>query len=112
MVSHARVPGLTGGLPATQSARAYQALRQQAGDRVVIMTDSLAMAAVTSSMRQSQTEAAIRALRSGADLALVQGASPKSMITNIAKAISSGKINRAKAVASTKRVLAWQLRFK
>lgn len=112
MVSHARVPGLTGALPATQSSKAYRALRQQAGNRVVIMTDSLAMAAVTKSMRQNQTQAAVRALRNGADLALIQGSNPRSMINKIAKAIASGKIKRSQAVASAKRVMAWQLRFK
>lgn len=112
MMSHARVPGLTGGLPASQSPKAYRELRRQAGNNVVIMTDALAMAAVTKSMRQGQTQAAIRAIRSGADLALIQGANPKTVINSIAKAISSGKIKRSQAVASAKRVLAWQLRFK
>ena len=112
MVSHARIPGLTGKLPATQSTKAYSALRQQSGNNVVIMTDSLAMAVVTKSMRQSQIQAAIRALRSGADLALIQGSSPKTAISKIAQAIASGKINRSAAVASAKRVLAWQLKFR
>ncbi|NQU37895.1 MAG: hypothetical protein HQ526_09925 [Actinobacteria bacterium] len=110
MVSHARVPGLTGRLPASQSKAAMKALRADAGDAVVIMTDSLAMAAVTKSMGQSQQEAAVRAIAAGSDLALIQG-DTKKMVRALQKAIKRGKISRDAAVASARRIVAAQSRF-
>lgn len=112
MVGHPSVPGLTGGVPASQSRPAFIALRQQAGPNAVIMTDALAMAAVTSSMRQSQGQAAVRAIASGADLALVQGINPFTIVSKLAAAIRTGQIPRARAVASARRVLAAQERWR
>ncbi len=110
MVSHASVPGLTAGLPASLSKPAMTKLRADAGPDVVIMTDSLAMAAVTKSMGQSQQRAAVRAIAAGSDIALVQG-NPKRMIRAIKKAIKKGTISREVAVASAKRIVAIQSRF-
>lgn len=110
MVSHASVPGLTGGLPASQSKAAMTALRSDAGDAVVIMADSLAMAAVTKSMGQSQPKAAVRAIAAGSDIALIQG-NTKTMVRAIKKAIKSGEISRDAAVASARRIVAVQSRF-
>ena len=112
MVGHARVPGLTGSLPSSQSPKAYRAVRQQAGDQIVVMTDSLAMAAVTKSLKQDQAEAAIRALKAGADLALIQDISPTYVINQIATAIRTGEINKTQAIASARRVLALQTHYR
>ena len=107
MISHAKVPGLSRGLPATQSAAALREARAQAGDRTLIVTDSLMMAAVTSAMRQSQSRAAVRALAAGADLALIQGNSSAARKA-IADAIANGTIPRAQAIASARRVITAQ----
>lgn len=105
MVSHARVPGLSGGLPATQSAAALDRLRGSIDDTTLIVTDSLAMAAVTGAMRQKQATAAVRAIAAGADLALIQG-DTLAVRKALAKAIRDGRIPRAQAEASVARVLA------
>lgn len=110
MVSHASVPGLTGGIAASQSRAAMTALRRDAGNDVVIMTDSLAMAAVTSAMGQSQARAAVRAIAAGSDLALVQG-NTKGTVKALSRAIKSGEISRDAAVASVERIIDVQTRF-
>ena len=107
MISHAKVPGLSAGLPATQSKSAFAAARSQAGDRTLIVTDSLMMAAVTKAMSQTQARAAVRALASGADLALVQG-NWAAIRGAIADAIANGTIPRAQAIASARRVITAQ----
>lgn len=112
MVGHPRVPGLTGGLPASQSPAAFRALRQQAGPGTVIMTDSLAMAAVTSSLGQGQLRAAVRAIAAGSDIALVQEVDPLAVVAHLAAAIRTGQINRGKAVASARRILVAQQRWR
>lgn len=107
MISHAKVPGLSAGLPATQSKAALTAARSQAGDKTLIVTDSLMMAAVTKAMRQTQSRAAVRAIAAGADVALIQG-NWSSARRSVAAAISAGTIPRAQAVESARRVLAAQ----
>lgn len=107
MISHAKVPGLSAGRPATQSKAALKAARSQAGDQTLIITDSLMMAAVTKAMRQSQSRAAVRAIAAGADLALIQG-NWLSARNAIASAIATGGIPRAQAVASARRIIAAQ----
>jgi beta-N-acetylhexosaminidase len=108
MVSHASIPGLTGGVPGSQSRPALQALRGQAGDRTLIITDSLAMAAVTTVMEQSQSQAAVRALVNGADLALIQSGSPLKIRNAIIRAMENGRLPREQAVASARRILSAQ----
>ena len=108
MVSHATVPGLRKGLPASQSKPALAELRRQAGDRTLIITDSLMMAAVTMVMEQTQSQAAVRALANGADLALIQTGKPSTVRNAVARAIDSGRFPREQAIASVRRVLAAQ----
>src|SRR5581483_586671 len=47
MVSHAIVPGLTGGLPASLSPATYQLLRDGLGFQGVAVTDALAAGAIS-----------------------------------------------------------------
>ena len=108
MVSHAVIPGLTGGIPGTQSRAALSVLRSQAGDKTLIITDSLAMAAVTTVMEQSQSQAAVRALINGADLALVQSGNPLKIRNAISRAIETGRLPREQAIASARRILVAQ----
>lgn len=110
MVGHLVVPGLTRGLPASLSRRAMVRLRAQAGPDALIMTDSLSMGAVTSALGQSATRAAVRSLVAGADVALVQSA-PLRVVAVVRRAISSGRLPRAQAVAAARRVVAAQVRY-
>ncbi|MDR0519584.1 MAG: hypothetical protein LBG82_05995 [Clostridiales Family XIII bacterium] len=107
MVGHVRVPGLTEkAWPTTLSKNAYRYLREKAGADTVIVTDSLSMAASSTAVGLSTKKAAVRALASGADIALVvSDDSADSMIGYVAKAIKSGKIPRQQAEESAKRIL-------
>ncbi len=107
MVGHLSVPGLTKtGLAASMSPVALATLRSETGPDVVIMTDSVTMPAVTSAMRQSVKAAAVRALRAGSDIAMVNGVDPMLIAAAIAEALRNGSLPRAQIVASVNRVLA------
>jgi beta-glucosidase-like glycosyl hydrolase len=108
MVGHLVVPGLTETkkTPASLSWHALHYLRQRAGGSTLIVTDSLAMGAIRTSLGLTQAQAAVRALRDGADMALVQTGSPAGVVRAIADAIRSGNYPKSRAVASVKRVLA------
>ena len=109
MVGHLIVPGLTApGLPASMSRNAMRYLRKAAVRDTLIMTDSLAMDAVTKAMHQSSARAAVRALVAGADIALVNTSDPLAIAGAITLAINSGKLHRAQAIRSARRVLSAQ----
>ena len=72
------------------------------GDRTLIITDSLMMAAVTMVMEQTQGQAAVRALANGADLALIQTGKPSTVRNAVARAIDSGRFPREQAIASVR----------
>jgi beta-N-acetylhexosaminidase len=108
MVGHLVVPGLTETrhTPASLSRRALHRLRDRAGPDVLIVTDSLSMGAVTTGLGLSQPEAAVRALRRGADLALVQDIGMAAVVRHIVAALRDGSYPRARAERSVRRVLA------
>jgi beta-N-acetylhexosaminidase len=107
MVGHLMSKGLTEpGLPASESPHALGYLRAKAGPDVVILTDALNMAAAASSLGLTPARAAVRALRAGADWALVCGRHPIRAIDTVRDAIASGKLPRAQAVASARRIVA------
>lgn len=111
MVGHLIVPGLTTSkVPASLSKPALRALRTAAGPDTLIMTDSLSMGAVTSAMHQSATQAAVRSLVAGADIALVTS-DPMGIARAIRIAIENGTLPRAQAIASARRVLLAQARW-
>ena len=70
MVGHPMVPGLTGSVPASLSPAAYQFLRTQVGFGGVAMTDDLDAGAI-SAAGYTQPAAAVRAIESGADMAMI-----------------------------------------
>ena len=77
MVGHLLSRGLTvDGVPTSLSRRALHYLRRSAGPDTVLLTDSLAMAAASSSLGISPVRAAVRALRAGADWAMACDAQP------------------------------------
>lgn len=111
MVGHLTSRGLTEpGVPASESARALRYLRAKAGDDTVIMTDSLLMAAASSSLGITPARAAVRSLRAGADWALVCDGHPLRAVDTVRDAITSGRLPRARAVASARRIVALKTR--
>ncbi len=113
MVGHLIVPGLTEpNVPVSQSPQALSILRQKLGNDKLIITDSLSMGAVTSAMHQSVSKAAVRALKSGADLALAVSVPAPTLIKAITKAIQSGKLSREQAIEKVRRVVKAQDRWK
>jgi beta-N-acetylhexosaminidase len=108
MVGHLVVPGLTESahVPASLSRRALHTLRDRAGPDVLIVTDSLSMGAIRTDLGLSQPAAAVRALRKGADLALVQDIGFASVVRAVRAALAHGSYPRARAIRSVKRILA------
>jgi beta-glucosidase-like glycosyl hydrolase len=107
MVGHLIVPGLTASnVPASLSWNALHYLRKQAGPQTLIVTDSLSMGAIRTSLGLTQAQAAVRALRDGADMALVQTGNPAGVVHAVADAIRSGDYPRKRAIASARRVVA------
>jgi beta-N-acetylhexosaminidase len=105
MVGHLKVPGLTEpDTPASISPNALKYLRGKLGTSRLILTDSLSMGAITS-LGISPGTAAVRALKYGADLALVDD-DPMGVVAKVKAALDSGSYPRASAVASVRRVLA------
>ena len=107
MVGHLQVPGLTEpGTPATLSPRAYRYLRERAGPTRLLVTDSLNMGAIRLGMRLTPAQAAVRALRAGADMVLVDPGGPGPVVDAVQRAITGGSYPRTAAVAAVRRVLA------
>jgi beta-N-acetylhexosaminidase len=107
MVGHLNVPGLTeAGTPATLSPRAYRYLRERAGPNRLLVTDSLNMGAIRLGAHLTPAQAAVRALRAGADMVLVDPGGPTPVVDAIQHAITAGSYPRAQALAAVRRVLA------
>jgi beta-N-acetylhexosaminidase len=106
MVGHLRSKGLTGDeTPASLSRQAMTYLRGRAGEKTLIITDSLSMAATTKAVGLKLPAAAVRALRAGADQALFATGDPGPVIDAVTAAIKSGRLPRAQAEAKVLRVL-------
>jgi beta-N-acetylhexosaminidase len=111
MVGHLLSKGLTtGGIPASESPRALHYLRRQAGPDVVVMTDSLSMAAASSSIGRTPAQATVAALEAGADWAMACDSAPLRAVTAVRRALDSGALPRAQADRSARRVLALKAR--
>jgi beta-N-acetylhexosaminidase len=107
MVGHLLSRGLTtGGVPTSLSRHALHYLRRSAGPDVVVLTDSLAMAAVTTSLGITSAQAAVRALRAGADWAMACDARPLRAVAAVRRALDAGTLSRPQAEASARRILA------
>ena len=114
MVGHLLSAGLTrDGVPTSLSPHALRYLRGTASPRTVVMTDSLAMGAVTTSLGISTAQATVRALRAGADWAMPCDASPMRAAAAVRAALDDGRLPRRQAVRSARRILdlkaAWGL---
>jgi beta-N-acetylhexosaminidase len=107
MVGHLTVPGLTeGSTPASLSPAAMRYLRSHGGANALVVTDSLTMGAIQKGLGLSTAEAAVRALRAGADLALTDNGDPAATISRIERAIATGEYARSRAITSVRRILA------
>jgi beta-N-acetylhexosaminidase len=112
MVGHLLSRGLTvDGVPASLSRRALHYLRRSAGPDTVLLTDSLAMAAASSSLGISPVRATVRALRAGADWAMTCDAHPLRAAAAVRRALAAGTIPRDRADASARRILALKARW-
>jgi beta-N-acetylhexosaminidase len=106
MVGHLQSRGLTeAGTTASHSPGALRYLRSRVGDGTVIITDSLSMGATTSALGIKAPASAVRALKAGADLALVCSGSPPKLIAAVTAAIRSGELPREQAEESVLRIL-------
>jgi beta-N-acetylhexosaminidase len=111
MVGHLLSKGLTtGGIPASESSGALRYLRRQAGPDVVVMTDSLSMAAASSSIGRTPAQATVAALEAGADWAMACDSAPLRAVTAVRNALDSGALPRAQADRSARRILALKAR--
>ena len=112
MVGHLLSRGLTvDGVPTSLSRRALHYLRRSAGPDTVLLTDSLAMAAASSSLGISPVRATVRALRAGADWAMACDAHPLRAAAAVRRALADGTIPRDQADASARRILALKARW-
>lgn len=107
MVTHANIPDVTNGDPATVSPAAMKILRDDQKFTGVIFTDSLDMGAITS--RYTQAEAAERAIAAGADVVEVQGnANVESTFLRLVDAVKSGRITEERLDQSVARIFAFK----
>ncbi len=109
MVGNVSIPGLTGSLPATLSARAITGLlRHQLGFRGLILTDSLSALSVQD-VGYSVPQAAARAIEAGADMVLFNSPDPEvtanEVIASITTAVISGRLSAARLDDAVQHVL-------
>jgi beta-N-acetylhexosaminidase len=104
MTAHIALPEITGNdLPASLAPEInVELVRKELKFDGIITTDSLGMGAIIKNY--PGTEGALRAIKSGADVALLPP-DPKAAIDAIEKAVFSGEIPRAQIDASVRRIL-------
>ena len=105
MISHATVPELTEGLPASLSSAAVTGvLRGEKGYTGLVVTDSLGMTAVT--MHVPEPQAAVMSIGAGSDIALLSGiAVVEESYNAMVAAITDGRLPAAQIDQSVGRVL-------
>lgn len=104
MTAHVAYPGLDIHGPASLSRKTYRLMRRDVGFNGVAITDALGMGAVSS--RYSTPEAAEKAIRAGADIALTtewDKAAP--MTDRLVNAVRNGRLPRARINQAANRVL-------
>ncbi len=102
MMSHVRVPGLTGG-PSSLSASAYGLLRRDVGFDGVVITDSLNMGAIS---KLGNANPGVLAIAAGADIALILDMDQaKSAVELLRKAVGTD-ISESRVNESVRRIFA------
>lgn len=106
MAGHLNVPGLSDGKPASLSPNALNwLLRRELGFDGLVITDSLDMGAITRHWNQS--EAGVRAIIAGADIALVsQWSEQRKLLGKLEQALGNGSLQWKRVEQSAERVLA------
>jgi beta-N-acetylhexosaminidase len=104
MVSHAIVPGLTGGLPASVSPATYQLLRDTLDFQGVAITDALDAGAI-SSAGYLEPNAAVAAIEAGADMAMIDPASWQITAAALRQAVESRELSLASVDAHVDRIV-------
>lgn len=108
MVGHLMVPGLTEpNTPTSRSKAGLELLRSQVGPEGLIITDSLSMGGATKGVKGNISEAAIRSLEAGVDVALVC-TGPKNLIAKVTAAVTSGRLPREQMISKVERILAYK----
>jgi beta-N-acetylhexosaminidase len=110
MVGHISVPALTGDItPASLSPQVIQELlREELGYQGLIITDSLAMAAVSD--YYSAGEVAVRVLQAGGDIVLLP-ADFESALSGVLAALDDGTLSEDRIDQSVRRILRTKLEF-
>lgn len=105
MTAHVLVPAVDSEYPATLSPAVLNDLRERIGFQGVIITDDLAMKAVSN--KWSHEEAAILALQAGADMIMLSSRPEYAAgtITAIMEAVQSGSLSEARINEAYKRVM-------
>jgi hypothetical protein len=104
MVGHPMVPGLTGAVPASLSSATYQFLRGSLLFGGVALTDDLNAEAI-SAAGYSPPAAAVQAIESGADMAMIDAGQWAATVNALAQAVTSGRLPQAQVNVSIKRIL-------
>ena len=104
LVSHNIVNCMDGELPASLSPNVHRILREELGFDGVVMTDDLAMEAV--SAYAGDGAVAVMALEAGNDLVLTTDY--RTQIPKVIEAVENGTLNKAVIDAACLRVLRWK----
>lgn len=105
MTAHVLVPALDPNFPATVSTAVIRDLRERIGYEGVIVTDDLAMQAISD--RWGYEESAVKALNAGVDM-LMLAAEPENASSTIAaviKAVETGELPRERVFEAYTRVM-------
>jgi beta-N-acetylhexosaminidase len=111
MTAHLHIPALDPkpGLPATLSPLILtDLLRKKLGFKGLVVTDSMGMGGITNTY--TPQDAALRAVRAGADMVLLPP-DPPGVIEALVQAVKSGSISRSRIDESVTRILALKARL-
>lgn len=103
LVGHIGLPG-SGTAPASLNPKVYASLRKDTGFDGVAVTDALNMGAISESPGQET----VKAIRAGADLALMPP-DPAAAVRAVRTALGSGDLTKARVTQAAERVVAMQL---
>lgn len=105
LVSHNIVKSFDSNLPASLSPEIHRVLREELGFEGVIMTDDLAMKAITA--YTGDKSAAVFAVEAGNDMII--SSDLESQYTAVLDAVNGGTISRERIRQSAVRVLNWKI---
>lgn len=110
MAAHISLPKINGdNTPATMSPKVLQdLLRGELGFRGVIITDAMNMGAVAN--HYTSGEAAVRAIKAGADMILMPE-DPQAAFEAVLQAVKSGDISEARIDESVSRILSLKMKY-